>query len=139
MRAVRFLTAPRTRTNAITANAVVPVARNTSNAISMLASSRNILPNVSNRMSIALNLEIDHAEHDEVADAHPAGRQHQAELGQALIPDAGVEIRHQEIDHQEHADRQRRQNQRRGAAFGGPRTDLAAHLEALGDPDRERG
>ena len=39
MREVRRLTAPRTRTNAITENAVVPVARNTSSAISTLVSS----------------------------------------------------------------------------------------------------
>ena len=31
--------------------------------------------------------EIDHAEHDDIADAHPAAGQHQTDFGQILVPD----------------------------------------------------
>src|SRR6478672_9232884 len=51
------------------------------------------------------NPEVDHAVHNEIADAHPAPCQRKADLGQILIPDTGVEIRHQELDDREHADR----------------------------------
>ena len=44
IRDVRLLTAPRTRTAAISENARVPAARNTSSAISMVLLSRNALP-----------------------------------------------------------------------------------------------
>ena len=61
-----------------------------------------------------------------------AGRD-QRLLGERDVPDAGVEIRRHELDDQEHHDRQRRQDQRGGAAFRRQRADLAPHLEALAD------
>ena len=61
-----------------------------------------------------------------------AGRD-QRLLGERDVPDAGVEIRRHELDDQEHHDRQRRQDQRGGAAFRRQRADLAPHLEALPD------
>ena len=45
----------------------------------------------------------------------------EADLGQVLVPDAGIELRRDDLDDQEHQDRQRRQDHRRGAAFGGER------------------
>src|SRR6185369_3156923 len=109
MRAVRRLTAPRARTNAMTAKATVPVARNTSSASIRLLLSRNVL--LMNSASIASDLEVDELVHDEVADTHPAAGEHQANLGELLIPDADVEVRRNEVDHGKHADRQRRQNE----------------------------
>src|SRR5690242_17210246 len=107
MVAARRFTEPCTRITAITLKAKVPAAKNTSNATMVE------LPSAMNR-SIALisasrsDLEVDHAEHDQVADAHPTAGAGKRDLGQALVPDAGVEVRRDHLDHQEHQDRQRR-------------------------------
>ena len=55
---MRRLTEPRTRANAITENAMVPAARNTSSAISMLALSRNTLLNAEDIMFIGQILKL---------------------------------------------------------------------------------
>ena len=47
MRAVRFLTAPRTRTAAISEKASVPAARNISSAMNMVLLSPSMFPNTS--------------------------------------------------------------------------------------------
>ena len=58
MREARRLTEPRTRANAITENAMVPAARNTSSAISTLALSRNTLVNAEDIMFIGQILKL---------------------------------------------------------------------------------
>src|SRR3569623_1926119 len=130
MRAVRRFIDPRTRASAISAKASVPDARKTSSMISMLFESLNDPAKLAN-IWLMSDPEIHHEVHDEIADAHPATGKPEADLGHALLPDAAVEIRLEEEHDEEHADRQRRQDQRRRAAFGGERFDLAAHLEAL--------
>src|SRR5215207_9954045 len=118
----------------MTEKASVPAARNTRIPTSV------VLPSFSIRssMPIALsNLEVDHAEHDDVADQHPAAGGSKANLGDVLVPDAGIELRRDDLDDQEHQDRQRRQDHRRRAAFGGERANLAAHLETLANDGGE--
>ncbi len=58
MREARRLTEPRTRANAITENAMVPAARNTSSAISMLELSRDRSASVEYIMFIAQILKL---------------------------------------------------------------------------------
>src|SRR3569833_2994484 len=108
------LTEPCTRTTAIRLNASVAAARNTSTPTMMplsWLSSRSIAP-------ITSDLEVDHFEHDEVADQHPRAGGAKPDLGEVLVPDAGVEFRRDDLDHQVHDDRQRRQDHRRRAPFG---------------------
>ena len=54
-------------------------------------------------------------------------------LVSGIVPDRAVEVGHQPQNDEEHADRQRREDHRRGAAFGGERADFPPHLEALAD------
>ena len=58
MRAVRFLTAPRTRTAAMTENASVPAARNISNAINIVLLSFSMFPNTARIVSIGQILKL---------------------------------------------------------------------------------
>src|SRR5215831_3600396 len=88
-------------------------------------------PNTSKSRSAISDPEIDHLEHDEIADAHPGAGDRERGLGDVLVPDAGVEIGRHHLDDEKHGDRQRGQDQRGGAAFRRQRTDLAPHLEAL--------
>ena len=57
----------------------------------------------------------------------------QQNLRQMLVPDRGVEIGRDDLNDDEHADRQRREDHRRSAAFGRQRADFAPHLETLPD------
>src|SRR5271170_3426568 len=138
-RAARRRTASRARTPIITANASVPVARKTS-AVSMVEALSPNRPNVADASMVdvlCLDLEVDHLEHDEIAEQHPAGGRAEQYFGQLLVPNGGVEFRRDELDDQKHADRQRRQDHGRGAALGGERVDLAPHLEALANDARK--
>ena len=47
------------------------------------------------------DLEVDHFEHRQIADQHPAGAADQEKLGQMLVPDRGVEIRRRYLHHDE--------------------------------------
>src|SRR5579872_1333266 len=109
MPAARRLTAPRTRTAAITPKAVIAVARNTSRASIMAEESAKTPPNTSKTDPIARilgsgpgsDLEIDQTVHDEISDHHPAAGHRQSLLGHRLVPDAGVEIRRHELNGRE--------------------------------------
>src|ERR1700730_4136793 len=127
--AVRLRTAPRRRIAARMPNTSVAVAMKIVAARTRLVLSSKI----SDKVSMALDLEIDQAVHDEIADHHPANGAAENHLGQIEVPDASEELRRDEMNHEEHADRQRRQHQRRHPAFGRQRLDLAAHLEPLPD------
>src|SRR5580704_2352804 len=116
-RAARRRTASRARTPIIAAKASVPTARKTSTLSIVAALSPNIVLVRSMVSRFGLNLEIDHLEHDQIADQHPAGGPEQQNFGQVFVPDRGVEIRRDELDDDEHADRQRRKDHRRSAAL----------------------
>src|SRR6202023_3274675 len=134
MPAVRRLTAPRTRTAAITPKLRMAVARNTSTAIIRVEPLAN---NASKKPESMSDPEIDQPVHDEIADHHPGAGDRQRLLGDGLVPDAGVELRRHDLDHGEDADRQRGQDQGGGARLGGEGADLAAHLEALANDGRQ--
>src|SRR5262245_33006043 len=90
MPAARRLTSVRTRIEAMTANAIVAAAANTSTLIMTVGSLA-----AGNRVkivSMASDLEADHAVHDVVADHHPRAGRAQRQLGEVDVPDAGIEV-----------------------------------------------
>ena len=132
MPAARRLTEPRTRTTAMTPNASVAGGQEHQHA----SISGELLPIVRAACRAAsigqiLKLTMRYMMKLPISIQPPAQPRHH--LGQVLVPDAGVEVRRDDLDDQEHRDRQRRQDHRRGAAFGRQRADLAPHLEALAD------
>src|ERR1700722_6854372 len=142
MPAARRLTAPRTRTAAITPKVKIAVARNTSTASISAEPSANTPATISEAESMARilkrsDLEVDQPVHDEVADHHPAAGERQRLLGDVLGPDARVEFRRHDLNHREDGDRQRREDQRGSARFRGQRANLAAHLESLANDGRQ--
>src|SRR5882724_10815229 len=98
MPAVRRLTAPRTRTAAITPKVKIAVARNTSTASIRAEPSANTPPRISEIASIALDPEVDQPVHDEVAHPHPAAGDRKRLLGDVLVPDARIELRRHELN-----------------------------------------
>src|SRR6187431_1063837 len=90
MRVVRRFTEARTRSASMIEKASVPAARKISNANIVLSLSPKMVIRNSN---MASNLEVHQPVHDEVADPHPAAGHGKADLGQAFVPDAGVEFR----------------------------------------------
>src|SRR5579885_1705976 len=64
----------------------------------------------------SLDPEIHQTPHDQVAHPHPDAGEHQRDLGHVLVPDAAVEVRHQQVDGGEQGDRQRGEDERGGAA-----------------------
>src|SRR5215472_13140205 len=134
--AARRRTAPRTRIADMTKNATVAAGMKTS-AITSTLGLTPYVDAMSSSVSIASDLEVDHLVHGEVAHHHPADRHAEGHLGDVVLPHAAVEVGRDELDHAEQQDRQRREDQRRGASFGGERLDLATHLEPRADDRRE--
>src|SRR6478672_11196160 len=112
---------------AIAPNASAAADRNT-NTLTIVVLS---LPTISFIHSKTISMsdpEIAHPVHDDVAEDHPRAGQRQAHLGEALIPDDGVEIRRHEIEQDEDRDRQAGEEQRGELALGSKRSNLAPHL-----------
>src|SRR5580704_7036419 len=92
--AARRLTAPRNCTAAMTPKAAIVAAKKTTILTNKPALSFEIALKM---LSMASDLEIDHPEHQEIADPHPSRRSRQAHLGEIVLPDAGVEIRRYDL------------------------------------------
>src|SRR5580700_10872798 len=135
--AARRFTEPRTWMAAITPNVSVAAARNTSRLSITVGLSADISGSRSRMARTALDPEIDHAIHHEIAHQHPAGRHPEADPGDVVLPDAAVELRRHVTDHEENGDRQPGQEQRGKLSFRRQRLDLAAHLEPVADDSRE--
>src|SRR5215475_12820868 len=136
MLAARRFTAMRTCTTAMTPNASAAADRNTNRLTIMVEPSPVNWVSRSNTAFMS-DPEVAHLVHDDIARQHPAGGQPEAHLGEALIPDAGIEVRRHHVEQEEDRDRQAGQEQRRELAFRGERLDLAPHLEALADHARQ--
>src|SRR5579871_1676137 len=93
-RAARRRTASRARMPTMTAKASTPVARKTRILIIVDVLSIFCAP-------AALDLEVDHLEHDQIADDHPHRGAAEQHLGERLVPDRAVKIRRDELDDQE--------------------------------------
>src|SRR5690348_7238060 len=117
MLAARRFTAMRTCTTAMTPNASAAADRNTNRLTIVVEPSPVIWVSRSNTASMS-DPEVAHFVHDDVAAQHPGGGEPEAPFGQALIPDAGVEIRRHEIEQEEDHHRQAGEEQRRELAFG---------------------
>src|SRR5262249_20149475 len=127
MPAARRLTAPRTRTIAMMMKATVAAGMKTSAitaSLALMPSSASMSSSVSS-IGAYSDLEVHQFVHREIADQHPGDGDAEDDLGDVVLPDAAVEVGRHHLDDAEHQDRQRRQDQRRGAAFGGERAHLA--------------
>ena len=130
-RAARRRTASRARTPIITAKASVPAARKT-RRLSIVAA---LSPNRPKLLFASIDQILKFTILNMIR--LPISIQPAAQPSRTLVRCScqtdGVEIRRHHLDDDEHADRQRRQDHRRGAAFGRQRANFSPHLETLAD------
>src|SRR5262245_17211245 len=105
MPAARRFTATRTWITAMRPNASAAADRNTNTLTMMVLSPPDRSFRSSNTASMS-DPEIAHLVHEDVAQHHPYAGQREAHPGQALIPDARVEVGGGEIEQEEDHDRQ---------------------------------
>src|SRR5262245_53250404 len=115
--APRF-TAMRTCTTAMTPNASAAADRNTNRLTIMVEPSPVNWASRSNTASMS-DPDAAHLVPDDVAGQHPAGGEPEPPFGQALVPDAGVEVRRHDVEQEEDHHRQAGEEQRRELAFRG--------------------
>src|SRR3954454_7260941 len=99
MPAARRFTATRTWMTAIIPNASAAADRNTNRLTTSVLSPPVMSFSNSNTASMS-DPEIAHLVHDDVAEDHPRGGQREAHFGEALIPDAGVEVGGDHVEQQ---------------------------------------
>src|SRR5688500_15836391 len=86
---------------------------------------------------MTLDLEVDHAPHDHVADGHPEQRAPEHDTRAWTLTDLAVEVRRDQVDDHEHRERGEVHDHRPHPALRREALDLPAHLEALSDHLRE--
>src|SRR4029077_15748718 len=106
--------------------------RNT-NALTIMLEPSPAKPLMNSNTASMSDPEVAHFVHDDIAEDHPGPSQREADLGEALIPDDGVEVGRHDIEQKEDRDRKAGQKQRREFSFRRERLDLAPHLEAPGN------
>src|SRR5213075_337329 len=96
----------------MTPNASAAADRNT-NALTIMVEPSPPNPlNNSNTASMS-DPEVAHLVHDHIAEDHPGGGEREPHLGEALVPDDGVEVGRHDVEQDDDRHRQAGQEQRR--------------------------